>query len=82
MGLPSSQVTPGRGVTVQLAVPLHARAAQVSVVQVTAVPRQAPDVHASVWVHALPSSQRVPVRHCQVPPSLVHTKVCPPQASD
>jgi hypothetical protein len=82
MGLPSSQVTPGRGVTVQLAVPLHARAAQVSVVQVTAVPRQAPDVHESVWVHALPSSQRAPVRHCQAPPSLVQTKVCPPQESD
>jgi hypothetical protein len=82
MGLPSSHVTPGRGVIVHVAAPLHARIAQVSLAQVIAVPRQPPDVHTSVWVHASPSSQRAAVRHCQAPPSLVHTKDCPPHESD
>ncbi len=70
-----------RGVSVQLDVPLHARVMHVVVVHVIAVPPHVPAPHVSVCVQALPSSQRVAVRHCQVPPSLVHVYVTPPHES-
>jgi hypothetical protein len=61
--LPSSQaVEVGRGVTVQLLVPLHARVAQASSLQVMVVPVQAPAP--SQWspkVQALPSLHAVDV---------------------
>jgi hypothetical protein len=60
-----------RGVSVQVAVPLQDRAMHVVFAQLTAVPMQAPALQESVCVHASPSSQRAPVRHCQTPPSLV-----------
>jgi hypothetical protein len=64
-------VVPGRKVSVQLAVPLHARWVQAVEVQVIAVPWHVPPPQASPWVQALPSSQAVPVRHCHVPPAFV-----------
>ena len=61
--LPSSQAVPVRGVTVQDDVPLRARLLHWSEVQVIAVPTHVPLLlHASLYVHALPSLQAVPVR--------------------
>lgn len=78
----SSQAAPALIVSVQLEVPLHARAAQVVLVQVTAVPAQLPPApQMSLYVQAFPSSQRAAGRHAHVPPSLVHQCGIPPQAS-
>src|SRR5262245_36586238 len=41
-GFPSSHAAPGRGVTLQVAVPSHSRIADSSLTQVTAVPTHAP----------------------------------------
>jgi hypothetical protein len=60
-----------RGVSVQVAVPLHDRAMHVVLSQLTAAPVQAPALQESECVHASLSSQRAPVRHCQIPPSFV-----------
>jgi len=58
-------VVTGLGITVQLAVPLHARALHASSAQVIAVPLQVPTaVHASPNVQALPSLQAVPIGAC------------------
>ncbi len=52
----------GVGVTVQLAVPLHERVAQVSDAQVMRAPPQTPvPEHWSLNVHGFPSSQGAPV---------------------
>lgn len=60
--LPSLHAAPSFRVTVQLAVPLHVRVVQVSLVHTTGVPAQTPDpLHTSVCVQALPSLQVVPV---------------------
>src|SRR5712692_5775427 len=61
--LPSSQLAPVRGVTVQLAVPLQVRVLHWSEVQVMAEPTHWPPlVQVSLKVQALPSSHAVPVR--------------------
>jgi hypothetical protein len=70
-----------RTASVHVAVPLHVRVMHVVLVQVTVVPAQLPALHVSVCVHAFPSSQRVTVRHCQLPPSFVHVYVTPPHES-
>src|SRR5207247_761901 len=60
--LPSSQLAPVSGVTVQLAVPLQVRVLHWSEVQVMAVPTHCPPlVQVSLNEQALPSSQLVPV---------------------
>src|SRR5438309_2972741 len=60
--LPSSQVVPVIGVTVQLDVPLHVRVLHVSEVKVMAMPTHCPPPsQVSLNVQALPSSQLVPV---------------------
>src|SRR5205823_5655475 len=60
--LPSSQLVPVSGVTVQLDVPLQVRVLHVSEVQVMAVPTHCPlPSQASLKEHASPSSQLVPV---------------------
>src|SRR6266404_2128237 len=60
--LPSSQLVPVSGVTVQLDVPLQVRVLHVSEVQVMAVPTHCPPlVQVSLKVHALPSSHAAPV---------------------
>src|SRR5438034_1277 len=60
--LPSSQLVPVSGVTVQLAVPLQVRVLHWSEVQVIAVPTHWPlPSQVSLKVQALPSSQLVPV---------------------
>jgi len=60
------------------AAPVHARVMHASLAHVRAVPRQLPAAHTSVCVHGWLSSQRVAVRHCHTPPSLVQWKLCPP----
>src|SRR5882724_497284 len=60
--LPSSQLVPVSGVTVQLDVPLQVRVLHVSEVHVIAVPTHCPPlVHVSSNEQASPSSQLVPV---------------------
>src|SRR5437899_2802748 len=60
--LPSSQLVPVSGVTVQLAVPLQVRVLHWSEVQVMAVPTHWPPlVQVSLHEQALPSSQAAPV---------------------
>jgi len=59
-------------------VPLHARVMHGVLVHVTAAPAHVPALQVSVCVQALPSSQRVAVRHCQTPPSFVHWNAIPP----
>src|SRR5207248_10952720 len=60
--LPSSQLVPVSGVTVQLAVPLQVRVLHVSEVQVMAVPTHSPLLEqVSLNVQALPSSHVAPV---------------------
>src|SRR5205823_644751 len=60
--LPSSQLVPVSGVTVQLAVPLQVSVLHWSEVQVIAVPTHSPPLEqVSVQVQASPSSQLVPV---------------------
>src|SRR5438552_2985502 len=60
-GLPSSQAVPGRGVTLQLAVPSHSRIADSSLMQVTVAPAQVPlALQASPKVHSMPSLQVAP----------------------
>src|SRR5207249_671907 len=60
--LPSSQAVPGRGVTVQLAVPLQVGVLHWSEVQVMAVPTHCPPlVQVSLNEQSLPSSHAVPV---------------------
>src|SRR5438132_856219 len=60
--LPSSQLVPVSGVTVQLDVPLQVRVLHWSEVQVIAVPTHWPlPSQVSLKVQALPSSQLVPV---------------------
>jgi hypothetical protein len=60
-------------VSVQVAVPLHARVRQVVLVHVTVEPLHVPPLQASLYVQALPSSQLDVVRHAHVPPALLHT---------
>src|SRR6266436_2636109 len=60
--LPSSQLVPVSGVTVQLAVPLQVRVLHVSEVQVRAVPTHCPlPLQVSSNVQVLPSSHAAPV---------------------
>src|SRR5213593_3047466 len=60
--LPSSQLVPASGVTVQLDVPLQVRVLHVSEVQVIVVPTHCPPLsQVSLKVQASPSSQLVPV---------------------
>src|SRR2546428_618995 len=60
--LPSSQLVPVSGVTVQLDVPSQVRVLHWSEVQVIVVPTHCPPlVQVSLKVQALPSSQLVPV---------------------
>src|SRR5207249_1160537 len=60
--LPSSQLVPVSGVTVQLDVPLQVRVLHVSEVHVMAVPRHWPPLlHVSLNEQALPSSHAAPV---------------------
>src|SRR5437899_4535561 len=60
--LPSSQLVPVSGVTVQLAVPLQVRVLHWSEVQVMAVPTHCPPlVQVSLNEQALPSSHAAPV---------------------
>src|SRR5207249_1471898 len=60
--LPSSQLVPVSGVTVQLAVPLQVRVLHWSEVQVMAVPTHCPPlVQVSLNAQALPSSHAAPV---------------------
>src|SRR5207253_109551 len=60
--LPSSQLVPVSGVTVQLDVPLQVRVLHWSEVQVIVVPTHCPPpAQVSLKVQALPSSQLVPV---------------------
>jgi hypothetical protein len=59
--LPSLQAVPLSGTTVQETVPLQLRVLHWSLVQVIAVPAQAPALQRSVCVQALPSLQVVPV---------------------
>jgi hypothetical protein len=60
--LPSSQLVPVSGVTVQLDVPLQVRVLQVSEVHVMAVPTHWPPLlHVSLNEQALPSSHAAPV---------------------
>src|SRR3989454_1166915 len=61
-GLPSSQLVPVSGVTVQLAVPSQVRVLHWSELQVIVVPTHSPPPsQVSLKVQALPSSQLVPV---------------------
>jgi hypothetical protein len=58
---PSSHAEPSaRGVSVQVAVPLHVRISHGPSEQVTVVPAHFPAAHASPYVQALASSQVVP----------------------
>ena len=60
-GLPSSHAAPGRGVTLQVAVPSHSRIVDSSLVQVTVVPAHTPLLlQTSPYVHAMLSLQAVP----------------------
>src|SRR5437867_10651512 len=60
--LPSSQLVPVSGVTVQLDEPLQVRVLHVSEVHVMAVPTHSPLLEqVSLWVQALPSSHVAPV---------------------
>ena len=60
--MPSSQLVPVSGVTVQLDVPLQVRVLQVSEVHVMAVPTHWPPLlHVSLNEQALPSSHAAPV---------------------
>ena len=61
-GLPSLQLVPLNGVTVQLAVPLQVRWLHWSETHVTELPVQTPaPLHVSPELHALPSSHVFPV---------------------
>lgn len=87
--IPSLQTIPVLGVTAQVAVPLHARVLQVSLVHVMAVPTHVPATQVSVWVHMLPSLQgavvgvleqvAVPLHVRVLQVSLVHVMVVPTQ---
>ena len=62
-GLPSLQLVPVSGVTVQLDVPLQVRVLHWSEVHETELPTQTPLLlHVSLEVQALPSLQALPVR--------------------
>jgi hypothetical protein len=65
------EVDAGLGVSVQVLVPLQVTVMQAVSVQATAVPVQVVPEQASLNVHGSPSLHRKPVRHCQMPPSLV-----------
>lgn len=72
---------PVRTVSVQLALPLHARVTHALLVHVTGRPPQVPAPQLSECVHALPSSQPGAARHAQLPPLLVQKYVVPPHAT-
>jgi len=72
-------VEDGFGVSVQLLVPLHVLVMQAVDVQEVLMPSHTPPEQTSPYVHRLPSSHAVLVRHCHVPPVLVQRYVVPPQ---
>jgi hypothetical protein len=67
------------GVWVQVLVPLHVLVMQDVDVQETLMPAHTPPEQTSPYVHRLPSSHAVLVRHSHVPPVLVQRYVVPPQ---
>ena len=81
-GRPSSQRFPLGFVTVQLAVPLHARSTHSESSHVIPAPvHTSLPLHASPYVHGFPSSHPVPARHCQSPPRFVHRYTLPPHVT-
>jgi hypothetical protein len=80
---PSSHPVPVLYVTVQVAVPLHARVMHGGVdAQSTIDPAQLAPVQRSLDVQRLPSSQREsPERHCQVAERFVQVYADPPQVT-